>query len=125
MEAWQTLEHVLIRCGVALVLFSVWTWRVKMPTKFRAGLSRNMFQEFEVYGFSPKIMYLVWVLKITISICFLCGHWIPFAIRPAAILLVILMFVAVLYHIKVDRTKPWKAGPAYVVLFFATYLAIM
>ena len=27
MEAWQTLEHILIRCVVGVVLLSVWTWR--------------------------------------------------------------------------------------------------
>ena len=125
MEAWQTWEHILIRCGVAFVLLSVWSWRLNKPTPFRGKNAKNMAEEFQAYGLSGKIMYLVGFLKISISICFLCGHWLPFLIRPAAILLVGLMTLAVLYHIKVEKNMLWKAIPAYLVLFFATYLAIM
>ena len=40
MEAWQTLEHIVIRCGLALVLLSVWTWRLNRPTRFRGSVLR-------------------------------------------------------------------------------------
>ncbi len=125
MEAWQTLEHTVIRCGLALVLLSVWTWRFNRPTRFRGKRARNMAQEFEVYGLSKKKMYIVGFLKVTISICFLCGHWIPFVIRPAAAILAFLMVMAVVYHLKVERDKLLKAAPAYLVLFFTSYLVIM
>ena len=125
MEAWQTLEHTVIRCGLALVLLSVWTWRFNRPTRFRGKRARNMAQEFEVYGLSKKKMYVVGFLKVTISICFLCGHWIPFVIRPAAAILAFLMVMAVVYHLKVEREKLLKAAPAYLVLFFTSYLVIM
>ncbi|MEK9773711.1 MAG: DoxX family protein [Opitutae bacterium] len=125
MEAWQSWEHIIIRCGVALVLLSVWTWRFNRPTRFRGKNAQNMIEEFQAYGLSTKTMYLVGFLKISISICFLCGHWFPSLIRPAAILLAGLMTMAVLFHLKAEKDNLWKAGPAYLVLFFASYLAIM
>ncbi len=125
MEAWQTLEHTLLRCGVALVLISVWTWRLNRPTWFRGKRAKTMEEEFKVYGLSKKTMYIIGFLKILISICFLCGHWVPFMIRPAAMVLAPIMFMAVLYHLKVENNKYLKVAPAYLMLLFATYLIIM
>ena len=125
MEVWQTLEHIVIRCGLALVLLSVWTWRLNRPTRFRGKRAKNMAQEFEVYGLSKQKMYIVGFLKLTISVCFLCGHWFPMFIRPAAIILAFLMAMAVICHLKVERDKLLKAAPAYIVLFFTSYLAIV
>jgi uncharacterized membrane protein YphA (DoxX/SURF4 family) len=125
MEAWQTLEHILVRCGVALVLLSVWTWRLKRATKFRGKNAQSLEEEFKVYGLSKKTMYVIGTLKILISVCFLMGHWAPFLIRPAAAILAAIMFMAVLYHFKVENKNYFKALPAYLVLLFATYLVIM
>jgi hypothetical protein len=125
IEAWQTWEHIIIRWGVALVLLSVWTWRLKRPTRFRGKRAKSMAEEFAIYGLSKTTMYVVGFLKITISICFLCGHWLPFLIRPAAGVLLLLMFMAVVYHLKVEMNKLSKALPAYLLLFFSTYLFIM
>ena len=125
MEAWQTLEHLLVRCGLAFVLLSVWTWRLKRPTKFRGKDARSLEEEFKVYGLSKKTMHVIGTLKILISLCFLCGHWVPFLIRPAAVILAAIMFMAVLYHFKVENKNYFKALPAYLVLLFAIYLVIM
>ena len=125
MEAWQTLEHILVRCGVALVLLSVWTWRLKRPTKFRGKNAQSLEEEFKVYGLSKKTMYVVGTLKILISLCFLIGALGTFLIRPAAFILAAIMFMAVLYHFKVENKNYFKALPAYLVLLFATYLVIM
>ena len=122
---WQTWEHIIIRWGVALVLLSVWTWRFNRPTRFRGKRATNMLEEFSVYGLSKRTMYIVGSLKVLISICFLCGHWAPFLIRPAAAILLILMLMAVVCHLKVEMNKLHKAAPAYIILFFATYLVIM
>ena len=125
MEAWQTLEHTIIRCFVALTLLSVWTWRFNRPTRFRGQRSKNMVEEFKAYGLSRKTMYTVGFLKIILSFCFLFGHWVPFLIRPAAIILAFLMLMAVVYHLRVEKDSLLKAAPAYVILFFTTYLALM
>ena len=125
MEAWQSLDHILIRCGVAVVLLSVWTWRFNRSTSFRGKQAKTMAEEFAVYGLSRKTMYLIGFLKILISLCFLCGNWVPFLIRPAAIALVFLMTMAVLYHLKIEKDKLVKAGPAYLILFFASYLMVV
>ena len=125
MEAWQSVEHIIIRCGIGLVLLSVWTWRINRPTRFRGRTAKSMEDEFAVYGLSRKTMLGVGFLKVVISFCFLCGHWLPFLIRPAAIVLFVLMFMAVIYHLKVEKENLRKVAPAYLVLFFTSYLVIV
>ena len=124
MEAWQTLEHLVIRCGLAVILLSVWTWRANRPTRFRGKQARNIAEEFKAYGLSKRTMYGVGFMKVMISLCFLGGHWAPFLIRPAAILLSLLMCSAVVFHLKVERDSLLKTAPAYIVFFFACYLAL-
>ncbi len=123
MEEWQTTEHAVIRCVVALVLLSVWTWRVNRPTSFRGAKARTMLEEFKAYGLARGTAYLVGGIKVTIALCFLSGFWFPVLIRPAAAILVFLMSMAVFYHLKVED-KLRKALPAYLILFFSTYLMI-
>ena len=125
MEAWQTWEHIIIRCGVAVVLLSVWTWRFKLSTRFRCRSAQNMTEEFKCYGLSKRTMYAVGAFKIVISLCFLFGHWAPFLIRPSAILLAPMMLYAVYLHLNKEEDGYLKALPAYLVLFFSTYLVIM
>jgi len=81
-----------------------------------------MTEEFKVYGLSKRTMYVVGFLKIMIAIFFLCGTWMPSLIKPSAILLSVLMFGAVVHHLRVERDNYLKVAPAYIMLFFASYL---
>jgi hypothetical protein len=44
---WCILAEVI----VSLWIWSVWTWRLDMRTKFRAGAAKNLAQEFKKYGY--------------------------------------------------------------------------
>jgi quinol-cytochrome oxidoreductase complex cytochrome b subunit len=118
----EEISYFIIRILTGLVLLSVWTWRFNRPTRFRGKQAKNMKEEFKVYGLSEKSMYVVGFLKIMIAIFFLCGSWAPSVIKPSAILLAVLMFGAVVHHLKVERDNYLKVAPAYFMLFFASYL---
>jgi hypothetical protein len=118
----EEVSYFTIRILVGVVLLSVWTWRFNRPTRFRGKQAKTMKEEFKVYGLSEKTMYGVGFLKIMIAILFLCGTWVPSLIKPSAILLSVLMFGAVVHHLKAERDNYLKVAPAYIMLFFATYL---
>jgi hypothetical protein len=118
----EEISYFIIRILVGTVLLSVWPWRFNRPTRFRGKQAKTMKEEFKVYGLSEKTMYGVGFLKIMIAILFLCGTWVPSLIKPSAILLSVLMFGAVVHHLKAERDNYLKVAPAYIMLFFATYL---
>jgi hypothetical protein len=118
----EEISYFIIRILTGLVLLSVWTWRFNRPTRFRCKQAKTMKEEFNVYGLSEKTMYGVGFLKIMIAMFFLCGSWVPPLIKPSAILLSVLMFGAVVQHLKVERDNYLKVAPAYIMLFFASYL---
>jgi len=118
----EEISYFIIRILTGLVLLSVWTWRFNRPTRFRGKQAKTMKEEFKVYGLSEKTMYGVGFLKIMIAMFFLCGFWVPTLIKPSAILLSVLMFGAVVQHLKVERDNFLKVAPAYIMLFFASYL---
>ena len=118
----EEISYFIIRILVGVVLISVWTWRFNRPTRFHGKKAMTMKEEFKVYGLSEKTMYAVGFLKIMIAIFLLCGSWIPSLIKPSAIVLSVLMFGAVVHHLKVEGDSYLKVAPAYIMLFFASYL---
>ena len=118
----EEISYLLIRILIGVILLYVWTWRFNRPTRFRGKQAKTMKEEFKVYGLSEKTMYAVGFLKIMIAIFLLCGSWIPSLIKPSAIVLSVLMFGAVVHHLKVEGDSYLKVAPAYIMLFFASYL---
>jgi hypothetical protein len=122
MGTYEEISYFIIRILTGLVLLSVWTWRFNRSTLFRGKQAKTMKEEFKVYGLSEKTMFVVGFLKIMIAMFFLCGSWVPSLIKPSAILLFVLMFGAVVHHLKVERDNYLKVAPAYIMLFFSSYL---
>ena len=118
----EEISYFIIRILVGVILLSVWTWRFNRPTRFRGKRAKSMTEEFKVYGLSKRTMYVVGFLKIMIAIFFLFGTWMPSLIKPSAILLSVLMLGAVVHHLRVERDNYLKVAPAYIMLFFASYL---
>ena len=118
----EEISYFIIRILIGVVLLYVWTWRFNRPTRFRGKQAKTMKEEFKVYELSEKTMYAVGFLKIMIAIFLLCGSWVPSLIKPSAILLSVLMLGAVVHHLRVERDNYLKVAPAYIMLFFASYL---
>jgi len=94
---------VLSKAAVGLWIWSVWSWRLRMETSFRAEGAKNLVQEFQKYG------YPMWVLKLTGFFKFLFSGLLLISImfpdpRLTAVGaggMIFLMVVAVGSHIKV------------------------
>lgn len=79
--------------------------------------------EFEAYGLPIGIMWLTGALKVGIAAALLAGIWMPALVRPAALVLIVLMLAAIGMHVKVK--DPLKASaPALAMLIMAVAIAL-
>ena len=50
---------ILAQIGAGLWILNVWILRFNKETEFRGGDAKNMLEEFQTYGISPPLMYLI------------------------------------------------------------------
>ena len=101
----------------------MWLLRTGKVTAWRGGDSKNMREEFAVYGLSPAFMKTIGFLKVSLGLCLILGLWLPYLTRPAAIAVVALMIGAVAMHVKVK--DPLRSSiPALTLLVLAIAVAV-
>jgi uncharacterized membrane protein YphA (DoxX/SURF4 family) len=71
------------------------------PSRWRGGEAKNMKEEFIAYGLPSWIMYLVGTLKVVFSIGLIAGLWIPELVKFSASGIAIMMFFAIVMHVKI------------------------
>ena len=86
---------------IALSVIRVWTMNFNKPSRWRGGGARNMKEEFIVYGIPSWVMYSVGTLKVTFSVGLLAGLWIPELVKFSASGIAIMMFFAIIMHVKI------------------------
>ncbi len=86
---------------IALSVIRVWTMNFNKPSRWRGGGARNMKEEFMVYGLPSWVMYSVGTLKVTFSVGLLAGLWIPELVKFSASGIAIMMFFAIIMHVKI------------------------
>ena len=114
----------VIQVLVSSILVVVWIFRFNRKTPYRGKRASNMIEEFKVYGYSETTTYLVGGVKLLLSLALLVGLFIPEIVRPVAGILCLIMFWAVVMHLKVELNKPVKAAPAYFVFSLCAYLFV-
>ncbi len=112
----------IAQTAAALWILDVWFRRFDKDTGYRGGNATNMREEFEEYGLSERVMYVVGGAKVSLAVMMLAGHALPKLVRPASTGLAVLMLGAVGMHVKVkDPVK--RAMPAITVLTLSTVSA--
>ena len=101
--------------GAALWILNVWILRFNKETEYRGGEAKNLPEEFDVYGFPKRTVYLVGAAKVSLAALLIIGLWVDAIVRPAAVVLAILMLGAIGMHFRVGD-RPKKAAPAISVL---------
>ena len=116
---------ILIVCQVAaaLGLLNVWLLRSNRATSYRGGTARSMREEFAAYGLPAWCVVVVGVLKVGAALALLAGLWYPVLVRPAAVLVGVLMLGALAMHWKV-RDPLKKYVPALAMLALAVTLVL-
>ena len=77
-----------------------------------------------MYGIPEWIMQVTRVTKLSLAVCLLFGYFFPVVVKPVAIALALIMFVAVMAHLKRIRDPLIKALPAYLILSFNIFLIL-
>ena len=107
---------LILQLIISVGLINVWLFRFNKATQFRGGGANNMKEEFQAYGLPIWLMYVVGFLKIAIAVMLIVSIWIKELLEYNLWLLSVLMFGAVLMHLKVkDPIK--KSYPALSILF--------
>ena len=91
----------ILQVIVGLGLLNVWLLRRGSTTSYRGGEAKNLKEEFATYGLPAAMFYIVGGLKIICGVLLLVGLAYPPVVLPAAAVVVVLMFGAVVMHNKV------------------------
>lgn len=114
----------ILQVVVALGLLNVWLVRAQASTAYRGGSAQSLKEEFATYGLPEWTFYLVGALKIGAAILFIAGIWVPQVIRPAALVVAVLMIGALAMHAKV-KDPLTKSLPALTVLLMVVAIALL
>ena len=112
----------ILQLVVGLGLLNVWMIRRGGPTSYRGGHAQTLRGEFETYGLPIWMFYLVGGLKVVAGLALIVGIWVPTLVRPAALLVAVLMVGAIVMHLKVKDPMP-RSLPALAVLAMCSWIA--
>ena len=112
----------ILQLVVGLGLLNVWMIRRGGPTSYRGGHAQTLRGEFEAYGLPIWMLYLVGGLKVIAGLALIVGIWVPTLVRPAALLVAVLMVGAIVMHLKV-KDPISRSLPALAVLAMCSWIA--
>jgi len=113
---------IAIKAFIFISIINVWFFRFSKSTPWRGKDAGSMKDEFEAYGLSSTLMYLVGGLKVLCATGLLASIWYPELAVPSAIGMAVLMLGAIGMHLKVkDPLK--KSFPAFSFLVLSLVIA--
>ena len=113
---------ITLKILVPAFIISVWCFRQKRKTPFRAGEATSLQEEFAYYGLSREMFYVAGLIKISLAIMLFASVWFDQLTIASALGLSIMMLSAFLCHIKV-RDKMFRTVPSLII--FALSLTLL
>ena len=113
---------ILLKLIVGLSILNVWLIQPKKATKWRGGNAKTLIEEFEVYGLSKTVCYVVGFLKVGLALVLLASIKFESLTLIGSIGLGLLLLGSVIMHIKV-KDELFKSFPA--LLFIVLNLIII
>ena len=122
----MTVENfkIVAQIVIALSIYNVWFLRFNKPTMFRGKNAQNMKQEFISYGLPGWFTWIVGFIKVSLATMLVLGIFQKQLVFPSAIGMAILMFGAVMMHVKV-KDSPIKSFPAFIFLILSISIAFL
>jgi len=115
---------IIIRVIIALGIFNVWIIRYSKASPWRGGNAKTMKEEFKVYGLPEFFIGIIGFLKLLLASLLVISIWFPVLKIPAAIGIAVLMFGAIIMHIKIK--DPFKKSlPAATMFLFCLIITII
>ncbi len=112
----------IVQVIVGLGLLNVWLVRRGRPTAYRGGQAQTLRGEFEAYGLPAWMFFAVGGLKTIAGLALIVGLWVPSLVRPAALVVAVLMVGALAMHQKI-KDPLRRSLPALAVLILCLWLA--
>lgn len=103
---------------IFVAIINVWFFRFNKKTKYRGGDASSMKTEFENYGLSESMVYIIGGLKVLSALSLVLSLWIPQLALPAALLMAVLMLGAIIMHLKI-KDSFFKSLPAIIFLLLS------
>ena len=108
---------------IFISIINVWFIRFNKPTPWRGGNSKSMKEEFETYGLSQIIMYIVGTMKVGLAVLLIVSLWIKDLSTPAAGAMGIFMLGAIAMHFKADDPNI-KSFPALILFLLSVGIVV-
>lgn len=108
---------------IFISIINVWFIRFNKPTLWRGGNSKSMKEEFETYGLSQIIMYIVGTMKVGLAVLLIVSLWIKDLSTPAAGAMGIFMLGAIAMHFKADDPNI-KSFPALILFLLSIGIVV-
>lgn len=115
--------HIVCQLLISFGILNVWLLRFRRSSPYRGGNATDMKQEFALYGLPSWSVWLVGGLKVIAAVLLLVGIVLPDLVRPAAIVIALLMTGAIVMHFKIGD-PPKKALPASIMLLLSLVLIL-
>jgi len=120
----ELIEYLTIalKIIVGISILNVWLLRKNKATKWRGGTAKNIFEEFQVYGFSKQFCYFIGFLKVSLAIVLLASIQFKTFTLLGSLGLSILLLGSIIMHI---RTKDawYKSFPAFLFIVMNLIIA--
>ena len=113
---------IILKVIVGLSILNVWLIQPKKATKWRGGNAKTLIEEFEVYGLSKTVCYVIGFLKVSLALILLASIKFENLTLIGSIGLAVLLLGSVIMHIKV-KDELFKSFPA--LLFIVMNLVII
>ena len=113
---------IALKIIVGISILNVWLLQKNKATKWRGGEAHNIFEEFEVYGFSKQFCYVIGFLKVSLALLLLASIQFQALAFVGSLGLAILLLGSILMHF-IIKDPLYKSFPAF--LFFVMNLLIV
>ena len=113
---------IALKIIVGISILNVWLLRKNKATKWRGGTAKNIFEEFQVYGFSKQFCYFIGFLKVSLAIVLLASIQFKTLTLLGALGLSLLLVGSIIMHIRI-KDAWYKSFPAFLFLIMNLMIA--
>jgi len=108
---------------VSITIINVWLFRFNKPSIYRGGDATNMIEEFNAYGLSESLVYIVGTIKVLFALGLIFGLFWDKLLVFSALVISFLMTAAVFMHLKIGD-ELIKSLPATIMFVLCLFIII-
>ena len=113
---------IALKIIVGVSILNVWLLQKNKATKWRGGNAVNIFEEFQVYGFSKQFCYFIGFLKVSLAIILLASIQFKTLTLIGVLGLSILLLGSIIMHIRI-KDALYKSFPAFLFILMNLMIA--